>query len=311
MLHSFEIFSFPVLHRYRASVFSKAALLNAVIAFFTYAVPLLLAYRSYGFWLKTDSFMEQPTVHFKHQYIFIGDVIGSQQGPIFCSTYNHISTQFADQKNRCPIIKAKETDSNHDGKNDEVYFELNTLLDNEEDIHGVTLILLFDYRLQALCNVNLEGLAVIQYNHPLPGGELKVVADLNLLQRTPFGKRFGPNEQLEDILAVDKEESFDIGKLLESYAKRNASIQLRRPFYTWTAGRASLQNFKLNVKLLIIPQKIEYVPGFWQVMKWAWLQYLSLLLVVRWMANNLRFYIFTNHLVPVVKMPLPWTKQQF
>jgi hypothetical protein len=43
-----EIYSYPVLHRYKASAFSKAALVNILIALLTYLLPLFLAYRSYG-----------------------------------------------------------------------------------------------------------------------------------------------------------------------------------------------------------------------------------------------------------------------
>jgi hypothetical protein len=57
-----------------------------------------------GFWLKSDTFVEQPNVHFKHQYLFLGDVQGTD-GPIHCSTYPILDEQFVDQKNRCPIVK--------------------------------------------------------------------------------------------------------------------------------------------------------------------------------------------------------------
>jgi len=159
-----EIFSYPVLHRYRASAFSKAAVLNIFIGALTYILPLLLAYRSYGeifkndwyhpsslyysvhiqwlftyyfcckkinliascednlnfcednlnfckenlnfigFWLKTDTFEEQPTVHFKQQFLFLGDVQGNT-GPIHCGTFPMIGDQYLDKKNRCPLIK--------------------------------------------------------------------------------------------------------------------------------------------------------------------------------------------------------------
>ncbi|XP_059483282.1 transmembrane protein 231 isoform X2 [Neocloeon triangulifer] len=263
-----------------------------------------------GFWLKTDQFDEQPSVHFKHQFLFLADISGTQ-GPIFCGTFPSVAGQFNSRKNRCPLVKSKEIDFDHDGKIDEIHFDLEILLDNDEDIFGTTLLLLLDYKLNALCHVNMEGVGLVQFNHPVAGGALSVVGDLELLQKTAFGKRFAPGEKLQDVISADKEVTFDIANFLENYAKRNASIQLRNTYYSWIGGRASDQPFKLNVKLLVPQQNVKYIPGFWQVMKWAWLQYLSMLLVVKWVAYNLRYYIFTNQLVPVIKMPLPWTKQNF
>jgi len=84
---------------------------------------------------------------------------------------------------------------------------------------------------------------------------------------------------------------------------------MRNPYYTWSTGRPIGEPFKLKVKILVPQQKIEYTPGFWQVMKWAWLQYLAMLVIVKWIADCLKYYIYTNYLVAVVKMPLPWSKK--
>lgn len=43
-------------------------------------------------------------MHFKHQYLFLGDVQGTD-GPIHCSTFPILEEQFVDMKNRCPLVK--------------------------------------------------------------------------------------------------------------------------------------------------------------------------------------------------------------
>jgi hypothetical protein len=45
------------------------------------------------------------------------------------------------------FVQSREEDNNRDGKYDELYFEIQVQLLQNQAAHGVTLFLLFDYRL--------------------------------------------------------------------------------------------------------------------------------------------------------------------
>uniref|UniRef100_A0A8D1NCE9 Transmembrane protein 231 n=1 Tax=Sus scrofa TaxID=9823 RepID=A0A8D1NCE9_PIG len=66
-----ELFSHPVERGYRAGLCSKAALFLLLATALTYIPPLLVAFRSHGFWLKRSSYEEQPTVRFQHQVLLV------------------------------------------------------------------------------------------------------------------------------------------------------------------------------------------------------------------------------------------------
>uniref|UniRef100_A0A8D0FUH0 Transmembrane protein 231 n=1 Tax=Strix occidentalis caurina TaxID=311401 RepID=A0A8D0FUH0_STROC len=67
-----ELFSHPaLLTRYRAGLCSAAALALALLTVLTYVPPLLVAYRSHGFWLKQSAYLEQPTVRFRYEVLFV------------------------------------------------------------------------------------------------------------------------------------------------------------------------------------------------------------------------------------------------
>lgn len=63
----------------------------------------------------------------------------------------------------------------------------------------------------------------------------------------------------------------------------------------WISGSSS--TFKLNANLRYPQQIIHYRPNFWQVIKFAWIQYLSLLITIHWIINKIKNYVFTNKLV--------------
>lgn len=63
----------------------------------------------------------------------------------------------------------------------------------------------------------------------------------------------------------------------------------------WKSGIAS--TFEMNVHLKIPVHNIYYTPRFWQVVKFAWIQYLSLYILTAWFINRLKDYIFTNRFV--------------
>jgi hypothetical protein len=67
-----------------------------------------------------------------------GDVLLSYN--FLCQTLHQSIFQFQSQ----------EKDVNHDGKIDEIIFELEVLLNNVEDVMGTTLFLLFDYKLNVI-----------------------------------------------------------------------------------------------------------------------------------------------------------------
>lgn len=46
-----------------------------------------------------------------------------------------------------------------------------------------------------------------------------------------------------------------------------------------------------------LPAATRYRTGFWQLIKFAWVQYLSLFLVFLWIFNGIRRFIFSNGLV--------------
>lgn len=43
-----------------------------------------------------------------------------------------------------------------------------------------------------------------------------------------------------------------------------------------------------------------YLPGFWEIIKFAWIQYVSILLIFLWVFERIKRFVFQNQVVPTV-----------
>uniref|UniRef100_A0A8B9HTM3 Transmembrane protein 231 n=1 Tax=Astyanax mexicanus TaxID=7994 RepID=A0A8B9HTM3_ASTMX len=68
----YEVYSHPALIRYKTNVCTRATLFVLMVFCLTYIPPLLVAYKSQGFWLKRSTYEEQPVVQFQYQMLMIG-----------------------------------------------------------------------------------------------------------------------------------------------------------------------------------------------------------------------------------------------
>ncbi|XP_023790161.1 transmembrane protein 231 isoform X4 [Cyanistes caeruleus] len=142
-----DLFSHPALYtRYRAGLCSAAALALLLITTLTYVPPLLVAYRSHGFWLKQSAYLEQPTVRFRYEVLFVA-TMGSGPGSFLAWSTFPAFNRLQEDRLRVPLLSTREEDKNQDGKMDQLHFKLELPLQPAEHVVGVQLILLFSYHL--------------------------------------------------------------------------------------------------------------------------------------------------------------------
>uniref|UniRef100_A0A9L0T5Y3 Transmembrane protein 231 n=1 Tax=Equus caballus TaxID=9796 RepID=A0A9L0T5Y3_HORSE len=104
----YELYSHPAERGYRAGLCSKAALFLLLAAALTYIPPLLVAFRSHGFWLKRSSYEEQPTVHFQHQVLLVALLGSERDGFLAWSTFPAFNRLQGDHL-RVPLVSPPGT----------------------------------------------------------------------------------------------------------------------------------------------------------------------------------------------------------
>ena len=80
-------------------------------------------------------------------------------------------------------------------------------------------------------------------------------------------------------------------------------------FYTvrvqWVNQQAVWSNepgtsFTIQVELRYPPFTVSYQPNFWQYLKFAWVQYLAILVVFWWVLSYVQSFVFENQVILTV-----------
>jgi hypothetical protein len=101
-----EVYSHPVRQEYRAYLCSKASLFQLISLLITIICPWLIVYACGGMWQRTNTYMEQPEVHFTHEFAMFTHGLDPSEY-LFWSTYP-ILNELAESKIRIATVTATE-----------------------------------------------------------------------------------------------------------------------------------------------------------------------------------------------------------
>ncbi|KAJ4938118.1 hypothetical protein JOQ06_002744 [Pogonophryne albipinna] len=288
----YEVYSHPSLIRYKTSVCTKATLFLVVVLCLTYIPPLLVAYRSQGFWMKRSTYEEQPVVRFQYQTLLVA-ATNTQGDYVAWSTFPHLNNMLGANL-RIPAVSVREEDQNQDGKLDLLNLQLHLPLKPEE---------------QRMSTVVMQSLAYVQHSSSVPGAKLFISGDLKLQQRTPLPHRGVYN--VYNVSVIDGSSPFasayDLDNIIRSYQNRNLTTVLSCPMPVWTVGRAAGSPFQINAEIRYPVEVIRYPllnASFWETIKFAWIQYVSVLLIFLWVFERIQRFVFQNQVLTAVPIPV-------
>uniref|UniRef100_A0A452UG43 Transmembrane protein 231 n=1 Tax=Ursus maritimus TaxID=29073 RepID=A0A452UG43_URSMA len=247
-----------------------------------------------GFWLKRSSYEEQPTVRFQHQVLLVA-LLGPEPGGFLAwSTFPAFNRLQGDHL-RVPLVSTREEDRNQDGKMDMLHFKLELPLQSTEHVLGVQLILTFSYQLHRMSTFVMQSMAFLQSSFAVPGSQLSVNGDLRLQQKQPLS--CGGLDVRYNVSVINGTSPFasdyDLTRIVAAYQERNVTTVLIDPHPIWLVGRAAEAPF-------VIHAVIRYP------MEFAWIQYVSILLIFLWVFERIKRFVFQNQVVttiPVTVMP--------
>lgn len=149
----------------------------------------------------------------------------------------------------------------------------------------------------------MQGLVVVATSTGLPTSGMDINGDLSLVQKQPLAHK-GLDERYAGSLFNKSSifaETFDMRKILAEYSGRNVSLRLNNEYIMWERGATSLGNpFKIQVHFNYPVQRITYYTGFWQMMKWAWVQYVSTLIVFIFFFRHVKTFVFSKQVLPSI-----------
>ncbi|KAK9392570.1 putative transmembrane protein [Crotalus adamanteus] len=230
----------------RGRLCSLAALGLLLLGALTYVPPLLVAYRSHGFWRSRSSYAEQPVVRFRHEVLLAALTEGGG-GPVGWSSFAACNRLLGGRL-RVPLVSAREEDSNRDGVMDQLRFQLELPLLPSERVVGIQLLLTFSYELHRMSTFVMQSMAFLQSFSPVPGSQVFVNGDLKLHQRQPL--LHAGLDSRYNVSVINSTSPFaqdyDFVNIFETYQKRNVTTVLAGPGPIWVTGRSPDQPFVIR-----------------------------------------------------------------
>ncbi|XP_014674883.1 PREDICTED: transmembrane protein 231-like [Priapulus caudatus] len=293
-----QVYSHAIQQKYKASVCSKATFFQLCVFILTVVPPLIFAYKSQGFWLKLSSYVEQPDIRFKYQLLVILDTADDYLAWSTFQNFNSLQQSHI----RIPLVKSREEDVNRDGKKDLLHFSLEMPVTDTEDIFALQLLLFFDYRLYKFSEFTMESMAYVHHSAMQSGAEYSTDGHLILVQRQPLAHR-GVDSRYNNT-SIDQEsifaEAYDFKRIFKEYNSRNVTTRYDADYSVWVRGRGSGMPFTITITVRYPEESVTYTPGFWQVMKDAWIQYLAVLIIFVLVFDRIKKYVFKNQLVTTI-----------
>ena len=76
------------------------------------------------------------------------------------------------------------------------------------------------------------------------------------------------------------------------------TTELFHPYHVWEGGISD--NFTFQLELSYPVQIISYLSGFWQLLKFAWVQYLAIMVALWWVLRWVQAFVFQNQIILTV-----------
>lgn len=302
--------------------FSAACTYKTLSALALVIIPFLVAFGSHNFWLKRSSYFEQPLVQFKHKVAVALEgttTAGGGAAPVplslFWSTVPVMNDVF-EADLRSPVLRSWHDDHNRDGIPDVLHVFLRFPLKEGENIHQVTSVATFDYQLRDRVKLQMEAMAVVQHNSPIPGSAFAADGVLELQQRIPFSVRAGFQELYhgdellpKSSLAPASARDVVLQAIVQRYEQRNFTARFNAPYPLWFGTNApsvaaavgeeiARRSFTLNMTFRVpSEQDVRYTPDTSELLKFAWIQYLAIFFVFYYLLKILDRHVFENQVV--------------
>jgi transmembrane protein 231 len=253
-------------------------------------------------WVKTTTFVAQPTVRFKYDVlmVFEGATPGKEK---VWSTFASVNKLMAGSLASVDV-QVSEQDLNMDGKIDVI--DVKATAKGLGNVHGVKVLMGFDYAIDGMVDLALNGLAVAQHASPLPGSGYFVDGHLRLNQRDAIASgttRLVYNNSVFPFAAhgesagdAREAASLRLPVILNAYNFRNETTFLDAQTPVWETAASS--DFTFNARIRIpTSQRVLYKPGFLELCKFAWVQILAIYVIFLWLFTKFEYVVFHHRLV--------------
>ncbi|KAH3764868.1 transmembrane protein 231-like [Pelomyxa schiedti] len=311
------VHSTPLSRVFRAPLGSSAACISILLFCALWILPFFIAFATPSFWIKEESYYERPDVHFRHE------VVVELSGPATFLTWSSSKSfsSLVTGTKRAPAVKAREVDKDFDGLVDEFFLSLSMPMATGESVNHLYAAIFFQYNLKKRIKMQMEGALFIDESFPTSAPFLDIYGSMNLQQQEPLPVLSATRKVYNGSMLSDTSTSSDasISHLMMLNSQRNESILLHPKYSHWGPSGYNTQphnpvlydgstatanpqtsSFTMSFLIAVPPQKVVYQPGFFETMKFGWVQYISVFWLVWGVIYVARYFVFDRYMVSVL-----------
>ncbi|XP_038207422.1 transmembrane protein 231 [Zerene cesonia] len=305
----YRLFSYNVEIQYKSYFLSKAMLFTLITTALNIVLPFFIAYRSRGFWLNSHYFYEKPMIRPTFDYLLVAETSDPSVTFTCGDTHNLFNYANKDFEEHCAEVQIQEHDYNKYNKNDMLSFRLKLNVPNMHTIASIILILGLDFHLMSVCLLQMQSLAVITREFTVPSSGLTFHGHLKFIQTShlPCLRHHIDTTYNISLFNMPKATENTVDSMMENYFSRETTTHVTPIYIRNQIG--STGAFYIDVNLKIPEMQILYIPSILQEIKWAWPQYLSMVVVFYWIIGKIKKFVFNNRLLMAWEI-IPWKKLQ-
>ena len=307
---AFEVHREPIYRRYYASNFSAGCWWAVIFGWVLIFLPLIIAYNSNSFWLKYQTIYEQPQVTYKYKsiYQFFGSQISTGDAVNLFFSTNSVVNQIHYNNLRVPVVKSSELDDNRDGKVDRIEINVQMPVSSDEKIDRISAIFITEVKLSAKAKYQFEAVSYVDYESASPIGSMHIDGDLmfrqtnSLISKGGYRVAYSDDELMPTSLKASLEET-SISYIMQKANSRNLTMNFV-PRYQYSDRYTYYPTDKTNaiyvnatIILRIPEQPVRYTPPVSEVLKFAWIQYISFFAVISFLLFRLNSFVFRHQLI--------------
>ncbi|KAF1758677.1 hypothetical protein GCK72_015136 [Caenorhabditis remanei] len=125
-----------------------------------------------------------------------------------------------------------------------------------------------------------------------PTSQIQTTARLTVDQSVPFQSR-------EKFSIIDRRrqdvEHYQIHSVLRRISESPISWKMERKSSILLSAPSPPPTLSLSIFLSISEMEFTYRTGFWELMKWFWIQYFAVFYIIDYLFTSITSYLFRNH----------------
>ncbi|KAI1732891.1 transmembrane protein [Ditylenchus destructor] len=310
-----------VVNSYRAPTLSAAHIWSLLS-------NLLVVVLSLGLWKKTNTYLEQPIIDFTRKCTFVlRDNSLDPERYLFWTSSEEFN-QFGEYAGAAaldtdrllvPTIETQELDHNDDGRPDELLIGVSLRLPSASsqhlDVYSIFYALEVKVKLEYRALVQIDGWIIGATEHLMPGQALNVWGDLHVVQKQPLPSYGLLSTNSTNVTKNDGIMSqYDIGlseyfpmEIRRRNFEKNFSVDLLGKTENWLPSFHQQNNasgdpwqFSANFRIFIREQNLTYRTNAFELLKWAWIQYFAIFIIVKFIFNSLSSFLYENQILGTI-----------